>query len=222
MSAEEQGPTARTLKGPIQLRKRCLPWGPWRPCQDRALEDGDRRIVHHTKPPAENWGLDAERRRGWRRGGSSGQRRRRGVRGRYRMHADGGPLPSRSSRLGGHGPNSGGRRLQQARKSREGSVRTSLGAQPVAALTELLYANSTLGSCSTQLFWGSLTTIASIRAIVWFYTFHSTVAVRMIRAGGFFFRPPKSIFSACESMESRVCAECLQIEEEQLYYFRAR
>ena len=41
-----------------------------------------------------------------------------------------------------------------------------LGAKPVAALTELLYANSKWGSCASQLFWSSLTTIASIWAIV--------------------------------------------------------
>ena len=38
----------------------------------------------------------------------------------------------------------------------------SLGAKPVATLTELLYANSTWGSCTPQLVWSSLTAISSI------------------------------------------------------------
>ena len=37
-----------------------------------------------------------------------------------------------------------------------------LGAKAVAALTEVLYENSTRGSRSSQLFWSSLTTIANI------------------------------------------------------------
>ena len=43
---------------------------------------------------------------------------------------------------------------------------TSLGAKPVTALTELLYANSTWGSCTSQLCWSSFTIITSIWAIV--------------------------------------------------------
>ena len=45
---------------------------------------------------------------------------------------------------------------------------TSLGARPVAALTELLEANSTWGRCKSQSSCHLLTTIASIWAILWF------------------------------------------------------
>ena len=43
---------------------------------------------------------------------------------------------------------------------------TSLGAKPVAALTETQTRRE--GARSSQLFWSSLATIASISAIVWF------------------------------------------------------
>ena len=45
---------------------------------------------------------------------------------------------------------------------------TSLGARPVAALMELSQANSTWGKSKFQSPCRSLTTIASIWAIVWF------------------------------------------------------
>ena len=55
-------------------------------------------------------------------------------------------------------------------RERRGSLPmwTSLGAKSEAALTELLYANSTWGICTSQLFWSSLSSIASIWAIVSF------------------------------------------------------
>ena len=63
----------------------------------------------------------------------------------------------------------------------------------MAALTESMYANSTRGSCSSQLFWSSLTTIASLNHRV-AYTFYPTVAFRVVGAGGNFSNTERLIY----------------------------
>ena len=63
----------------------------------------------------------------------------------------------------------------------------------MATLAELLYANSTWGSCTSQIFWRSLTTIAIRLGHRVIHTLHPAIAIPVVGAGRNFQSPQKLV-----------------------------